>query len=197
VGGTASTRINVRILAATNVNLEEAVAKGTFREDLYYRLNVLRVHTPDLAERGEDAVLLANHFLEKKTRGKKVFTEAALSQILAYAWPGNVRQLENAVERAIAFNQGPAIASLELDLHPLEKEGVREGGAASGPSAGGEGLEALQGEIPPTLPEIEKAYIYWILARNQWHKATAAKILGLDISTLYRKIERYGLKAPT
>jgi DNA-binding NtrC family response regulator len=198
VGGTASTRINVRILAATNVNLEEAVAKGTFREDLYYRLNVLRVHTPALCERGEDAVLLANYFLEKKTRGKKVFSREALSQILAYAWPGNVRQLENAVERAVAFNQGATIASMELDLHPAEKEApreaLREGASAGAPNP--EGTAVLQGEAVPALSEIEKAYIFWVLTQNQWHKATAAKILGLDISTLYRKIERYGLKAP-
>jgi DNA-binding NtrC family response regulator len=209
VGGTASIKIDVRILAATNVNLEEAVAKGGFREDLYYRLNVLRVHTPPLGERGEDAVLLANHFLERKTRGKKVFTREALQQILAYSWPGNVRQLENAVERAVAFNQGGEIASLELDLHPAGDKSSPSGAPAapvadaSGAPQGGPGSPPgpentpLRGDPAPTLAEIEKAYIFWILSQNQWHKATAAKILGLDISTLYRKIERYGLKAPT
>jgi DNA-binding NtrC family response regulator len=207
VGGTASLKINVRILAATNVNLEEAVAKGIFREDLYYRLNVLRVQTPALSERAEDAVLLANHFLERKTGGKKSFSKEALSQILAYSWPGNVRQLENAVERAIAFTPGTTIEAMELDLHPTpEREPAaqsanREAGASDSqafPVPGpGEGGTVFQGESAPTLGEVEKAYIYWILTRNQWHKPTAAKILGLDISTLYRKIERYGLKAPT
>ena len=212
VGGTMSIKIDVRILAATNVNLEEAVAKGSFREDLYYRLNVLRIHTPSLGERGEDAVLLANHFLERKTRGKKVFTREALGQILAYSWPGNVRQLENAVERAVAFNQGGEIASLELDLHPAGDKAPPSGPPATpaadavppggGPQGGGGGSPGpenalLRGDPSPTLAEIEKAYIFWILTQNQWHKATAAKILGLDISTLYRKIERYGLNAPT
>lgn len=238
VGGTVTSRINVRILAATNVNLEEAIVKGVFREDLFYRLNVLRVHTPALGDRGEDAVLLANHFLEKKARGKKVFSQQALAQILAYSWPGNVRQLENAVERAIAFNQGATIESMELDLHPAQdrdfhnREGAT-GGSSSGVSpsgaspsgasssgawpsggtqsgtappgaspsdaslAGPENIAPFTGESTPTLAEVEKAYIFWILSQNEWHKATAAKILGLDISTLYRKIERYGLKAPS
>jgi DNA-binding NtrC family response regulator len=213
VGGTASERINVRILAATNVNLEEAVAKGRFREDLYYRLNVLRVHTPSLSEREEDAVVLANHFLDRKTRGRKRFSQQALAQILAYSWPGNVRQLENAVERAIAFNQGTVIEALELDM-PSAPERVAPGPAPEegyGPEAPGKGKEnageaavaaggvpgPLTGEAAPTLVDIEKAYIYWVLSQNAWHKATAARILGLDISTLYRKIERYGLKAPS
>jgi DNA-binding NtrC family response regulator len=196
VGGTATSKINVRILAATNVNLEEAVGKGRFREDLDYRLNVLRIHTPALSEREDDAVVLANHFLERKAHGKKIFSPEALGQIMAYSWPGNVRQLENAVERAIAFNQGGVIASLELDLGLSQdrESQVAENGA--GPGAALEGAGTLQGEVAPTLVDIEKAYIFWILSQNGWHKATAAKILGLEISTLYRKIERDGLKAP-
>ena len=213
VGGTASARIDVRILAATNVNLEDAVAKGRFREDLYYRLNVLRVHTPALPEREEDSVVLANHFLERKTHGRKRFSPQALAQILAYSWPGNVRQLENAVERAIAFNQGPVIEALELDLPSAperaaagrnQDEGEGQEAAGRGKDSAGESALAagsahgpLTGEVAPTLVDIEKAYIYWVLSQNAWHKATAARILGLDISTLYRKIERYGLKAPS
>jgi DNA-binding NtrC family response regulator len=176
----------VRILAATNVDLEQAVARGQFREDLYYRLNVLRVYTPSLAERGDDSVLLANHFLQRKAHGRKRFAQRALDQIRAYGWPGNVRQLENAVERAIAFSTAEEIASLELDLKaPAGAPVPAEPQAASAPFAGG----------APTLNDIERAYIFWVLTQHQWHKPTAARILGLDISTLYRKIEKYGLKA--
>ena len=164
VGGTVSVKIDVRILAATNVNLEEAVSKGTFREDLYYRLNVLRMHTPPLAERGEDAVLLANYFLEKKARGKKTFSQEALRQIQAYSWPGNVRQLENAVERAVAFSQGGEIASLEMDVHQAQGPGACRGcpGHPGTPGTSGSAA-ALPGEAAPALAEIEKAYIFWIL----------------------------------
>ncbi len=191
VGGTASLRIDVRILAATNVNLEDAIAQGHFREDLYYRLNVLRIQTPSLAERGEDPVLLANHFLQRKSQGRKSFSHAALAQIQAYAWSGNVRQLENAVERAIAFSTSGNIETMELDLQtPVPAEPA---GGTGAPIAGGS-ESAIGGCASPTLNEIEKAYIFWVLSQNQWHKPTAAKILGLDISTLYRKIERYGLK---
>lgn len=222
VGGTVSSRINVRILAATNVNLEDAVARGEFREDLYYRLNVLRIYTPRLAERGEDPILLANYFLNKKSHVQKRFSETALRQIQSYAWPGNVRQLENAVERAIAFSTGEIIEALELDVpgQTLDARGAGlsaagnakmvSAGASQGNPNGVMGLSGDPGEpetptnspsgeetrVSPTLNEIEKAYIYWILTQNQWHKPTAAKILGLDISTLYRKIEKYGLKAP-
>jgi DNA-binding NtrC family response regulator len=195
VGGTVSESISVRLLAATNVNLEEAVAQGRFREDLYYRLNVLRIHTPALSERGEDAALLANHFLQRKAHGRKSFSPAALARIQAYAWPGNVRQLENAVERAIAFSTGAIIDTLELDLKvpaaPEAAQGAPPGVLSSEPAGPG-----LEGGATPTLSDIEKAWIYWVLSQQNWHKPTAAKILGLDISTLYRKIEKYGLKAP-
>jgi DNA-binding NtrC family response regulator len=195
VGGTVSESISVRLLAATNVNLEEAVAQGRFREDLYYRLNVLRIHTPALSERGEDAALLANHFLQRKAHGRKSFSPAALERIQAYSWPGNVRQLENAVERAIAFSTGATIDTLELDLKvpaaPETAPGAAPGALSSEPAG-----PALEGGATPTLSDIEKAWIYWVLSQQNWHKPTAAKILGLDISTLYRKIEKYGLKAP-
>jgi DNA-binding NtrC family response regulator len=203
VGGTVPQVIDVRILAATNVDLEEAVSQGRFREDLYYRLNVLRVHTPSLAERGEDSVLLANHFLQRKAHGRKHFAPDALAQIRAYAWPGNVRQLENAVERAIAFSTGEEIATLELDtgMHPGSSGGgagwvPAEGAGEPGQTGPGQsGPVSAFGGTDPTLTDIERAYIFWVLTQHHWHKPTAAKILGLDISTLYRKIEKYGLKA--
>ncbi len=198
VGGTVSARIDVRLLAATNVNLEEAVAQGRFREDLYYRLNVLRIYTPALSERGEDAALLANHFLQRKAHGRKFFSPQALARIQSYGWPGNVRQLENAVERAIAFSTGETIETLELDVAapaPAEPAEPGMGGAPGSASRDAQGAVHESGATP-TLNDIEKAWIFWVLSQHNWHKPTAAKILGLDISTLYRKIEKYGLKAP-
>ncbi len=182
VWGTATRKIDVRILAATNVDLEQAVVQGKFREDLYYRLNVLRLHMPKLSEREDDAVLLANHFLEKKTKGRRRFSPAALAEISEYSWPGNVRQLENAVERAIAFAPGEIIEGLDVD--GSRKIPDKTAAEAAEPGAA----------FPPSLTEVEKAYIHWMLTQNQWQKPKVAKILGLDISTLYRKIEKYGLK---
>ena len=191
VGGTASESINVRILAATNVNLEDAVGQGRFREDLYYRLNVLRIYTPALHECGDDPALLATHFLGRKGHGRKRFSPGALAQIREYAWPGNVRQLENAVERAIAFSTGEVIEYLELDAATPVAPGETSSGASEN------GVMASANGLDPTLNDIERAYIFWVLSQHHWHKPTAAKILGLDISTLYRKIEKYGLKAQT
>jgi DNA-binding NtrC family response regulator len=184
VGGTTAQKIDVRILAATNVRLEEAVSKGLFREDLYYRLNVLRLQAPRLCERGEDSVLLANHFLERKSKGRKRFSPSALATIQVHTWPGNVRQLENAVERAIAFAAGDVIESVDLD------SAVPGGVPEAVPTAG----TVEPGLFPPNLEEVEKAYMHWVLTQNQWQKPKVAKILGVDISTLYRKIEKYGLK---
>ncbi len=186
VGGTVSQNIDVRILAATNVELERAVEEGQFREDLYYRLNVIRLHIPPLDDRPGDVVLLANYFLEKNTQGGKRFGGEALKQIQNFSWPGNVRQLENAVERAIAFSKGDLIEQLELEALGASSSFDRSDEAADGP--------VLLTGNSPTMIEIEKAYIHWILTQSRWHKPSAAKILGLDISTLYRKIEKYGFK---
>jgi DNA-binding NtrC family response regulator len=207
VGGTESRKIDVRLLAATNVDLESAVAQNRFREDLYYRLNVLRLHTPRLNERGDDSVLLANYFLQRKTGGRKSFSPEALASIAGSQWPGNVRQLENTVERAIAFASSDLIQSIEMEtraphsgassaaadhLDPAFSDSPLEAGAET-TSLFGQSIPAGTA-ISPTLLDLEKAYIHWILSQNQWQKPKAARILGLDISTLYRKIEKYGLK---
>ncbi len=203
VGGTDSRKIDARLLAATNVDLETAVAQGRFREDLYYRLNVLRLHTPRLADRGDDVVLLANHFLQAKTGGRKSFSSSALQSMTHFPWPGNVRQLENAVERAIAFAQGDIIDGLELETRSPTAIAASQAAISNSESAGGvlEEEESLFGQDlppgqvpPPTLLDLERAYIHWVLTQNQWQKPKVARVLGLDISTLYRKIEKYGLK---
>jgi DNA-binding NtrC family response regulator len=152
-----------------------------------------------LRARQGDIALLACHFVEKICRAEclpvKRIAREALGRLVRLPWPGNVRQLENAVERAIAFSTGGTIDTLELDLTvPAAPETAA--GAPAGVLSSETAGPALEGGATPTLSDIEKAWIYWVLSQQNWHKPTAAKILGLDISTLYRKIEKYGLKAP-
>lgn len=189
VGGEEPIRVDVRIIAATNKNLEHAVREGSFREDLYYRLNVISVRVPPLRERREDIPLLVEHFVEKfnMESGKRVegASEEVLQILTEHEWPGNVRELENVIERAVIINRGGVI--LPQDLPPyLSKR-----------SAYGEAQESLiyqahGGQL--TLQEVEKAHIQTILEETSWNIKRTARILGIDRSTLYAKIKRYGLK---
>ncbi len=185
VGSTTPVRVDVRLLAATNANLEEDVKAGRFRADLFYRLNVLPVTLPPLRQRREDIVLLANHFLQKlaakHNSTPKTLTPESEELMVQADWPGNVRELENTVTRAFLLSKGNIIQPGDFP-DKLQKTEETEVAAASGDAGN------------PTLESIEKAYIYWILNQTNWQKAKAAKLLGIDASTLYRKIERYGLK---
>jgi DNA-binding NtrC family response regulator len=182
VGGTRTIKIDVRVLAATNRDLKKAVEEGTFREDLYYRLNVVPITLPDLKDRQEDIPLLANHFVKKFAQESnptiREISKEAMAVLLAYAWPGNVRELENAIERAVTLGRGPAVLTTDLPpqlvggVSPLEKIMAREA----------------------TLEDLERDYIAMILRRTKGHQIRAASILGIDRRTLYRKIRRYGLK---
>jgi len=179
VGGTQTEKVDVRIIAATNTNLEERVKEGRFREDLYYRLNVVAIHIPPLRERKDDIPLLVNHFLEKysKVHGikKKKFTKEAIDLLMKYNWPGNIRELENVVERSLILSEGDLIRKEDLPDKIFEK-----------------GKETKITEVENlTLEELEKEYIFRVLERTGWNKAKAAKILGIDPSTLYRKLQRY------
>jgi DNA-binding NtrC family response regulator len=181
VGSTRPIIVDVRVLAATNASLEERVAAGTFREDLYYRLNVVPIHVPPLREHREDISLLAAHFLERYGGQGRSFRPEAMERLNAYEWPGNVRELENVVERTLIMEDEPAIG---LKSFP---EGL------TGPVR--ERLGALrQDGTPPDLEAIEKAYIAWVLQRTAGVKTAAAEILGIDPSTLHRKMDRYGLR---
>ncbi len=184
VGSTTPVRVDVRLLAATNANLEEDVKAGRFRADLFYRLNVLPVTLPPLRQRREDIVLLANHFLQKlaakHNSTPKTLAPAAEELMVQAEWPGNVRELENTVTRAFLLSKGSVIQPGDF---PDKLQKTEETEVAASGDAGN-----------PTLESIEKAYIYWILNQTNWQKAKAAKLLGIDASTLYRKIERYGLK---
>jgi DNA-binding NtrC family response regulator len=181
VGATSPEKVNVRIIAATNKELEKEVARGTFRQDLFYRLNVIPIRIPPLRERREDIPLLMDHYLSKRgiEKGRERITKRAMDALTAYHWPGNVRELENILERLVILH-----GSGKIDFDDLpEKIQLGE-------------PKTLVSEAPPATPTmeiIEKAYIKWVLEATEGNKARAAEILGIDTSTLYRKIDRYAL----
>jgi DNA-binding NtrC family response regulator len=182
VGSSAEIKVNVRIVAATNRNLDEDVGSGRFREDLYWRLNVIRLRVPPLRERTFDIPMLVEHFINKVTAasGKQPLDVSpdALAILTAYSWPGNVRELENAIERAVAFARGAKLTPEDLP------ERVRSSGEASAIIAGAR-MQRL------TLRELERDYILDTVREAGGNKSRAAELLGLDRKTLYRKLDEY------
>jgi DNA-binding NtrC family response regulator len=179
VGGTQPIEVDFRVITATNKDLQAAIAARMFREDLYYRLNVISFRMPPLRERKEDIPFLAEHFLTRFSQDMNkpidTFSREALDEMMLYDWPGNVRELENAVERAVVVGKGRAILP--------------------------ENLPIFQGEpcLPATdktLKEMEKFHIHHILNETRWNIAKSAKVLGIDRSTLYGKIKRYNIQKP-
>jgi DNA-binding NtrC family response regulator len=178
VGGTQPITADFRVIAATNANLEQAIKNRTFREDLYYRLNVITFAMPPLRERKEDIPLLAKHFLMKTTqeinRGVERISRDAMDELMLYEWPGNVRELSNAIERAVVVCKTRTITPFDL---PIVKE--------------------LENELKNkyfSLNDVEKHHISKILNENSWNISKSATILGIDRSTLYNKIKLYDLK---
>jgi transcriptional regulator with PAS, ATPase and Fis domain len=188
VGGTSSVKVDVRIIAATNRDLTALVKDGKFRDDLYYRLNVVRILLPSLAERREDIPTLADHFLRKYAGGAgnrvKGFLPETMVLLTRYRWPGNVRELENAVERAVSLSHGPLLVPDDLPeaIKNAETDGV-------GPA---QSLEPDGGALL-TLEEVEKRHLVKVLKEAKGNKVRAAKILGIDRRTLYRMAERFGI----
>jgi DNA-binding NtrC family response regulator len=178
VGSTEPVPIDVRIIAATNRDLEQEIRRGGFRSDLYYRLNVITLHLPPLRDRSEDILLLAEYFL-RRHGGERGLSEAAAAALQRYDWPGNVRELENALERAVVVGRGGEIEAAALPARIVEPPTAPIVSAA--PPAN------------PTLEVIERAYILWVLQAEGGNKARAAEVLGIDPSTLYRKLNRYGV----
>ncbi|MGL4551256.1 MAG: sigma 54-interacting transcriptional regulator [Gemmataceae bacterium] len=184
VGGSTPIRVDVRVVSATNKPLEEAVREGSFRRDLFYRLQVVEIRIPPLRERKDDVRLLADHFLGRFVRetGRKIrgFTDSAYVKMSSYDWPGNVRELRNVVERAVALGGGPVIDTGDIWLSSLE--------LAPPPVP-------VSAEFDPvSLEEVERRHIGRTLEHTEWNKSQAAKILGIERSTLDRKIASYGLK---
>jgi two-component system response regulator HydG len=185
VGGTDPIPIDTRLIAATNRDLEEEMRRGTFRGDLFYRMNVFALHLPPLRPRRDDIMLLAESFLQRAAaqRGepcKRLAAEAA-DAMLAYAWPGNVRELENALERAVILSDGEEIEPAALPERITDRKAE--------PLVSDRTVAAS-----PALDVIERAYIMWVLQSEGGNKSRTAEILGIDPSTLYRKLSRYGVE---
>ncbi len=178
LGANRETSVDVRFLSATNSDLEKAVAEGTFRQDLFYRLNVITLWLPPLRERREDIPLLANHFLQKYADKLGVvvdrISKAALSQLVAYSWPGNIRELENVIEQAVVLSSGQSVAVEDIQAK------LRQ------PDLG----EEEDGRI---LERTEKECILQILRKCAYNKGKAARELGISETTLWRKLKKYGV----
>jgi len=179
LGGTQPIEADFRVIAATNSDLEEAIKEGTFREDLFYRLNVISLRMPPLRERKEDIPLLAEHFLHRycQETNKSIdrISREATDEMMLYEWPGNVRELENAIERAVVVGKGRSIMPEDLPIFlPRHRS------------------------LPhyDSLKAIEKEHLLRILDKNEWNISKSAKILEIDRSTLYSKIKRYGISKP-
>jgi DNA-binding NtrC family response regulator len=171
--------VDVRVIAASHVNLQQAAADGKFRDDLYYRLNVIEIRIPPLRERREDIPLLARHFLERLAHemGRDVhdISEGAMKVLMDYNWPGNVRELENTVERAMVTCKSPVLTEDAFAF-------LAANGIAAKPWTAPAGM---------TLQQMEKVLIMGTLERTNGNIKESASILGIDRSTLYEKIKRY------
>jgi two-component system, NtrC family, response regulator AtoC len=206
VGGTETIKVDVRVVSATNRNLETMIAEGKFREDLYYRLNVFPIHLPPLRERTEDVARLVEHFVAKfgRTAGKAVrsFTPEAIAHLTGYSWPGNVRELENAVERAIIVARGPEVVPADLDFGRRPVTGPFPSGAmatAAAPppassAAGGGGNGPPARPLAARLLDEEKREIMAAVDRCSGNIAGAARALGINRSTLYYRLRKHGLE---
>jgi len=177
VGGNLTLKVDFRAIAASNQDLNMRVREGTFRPDLYYRLDVFGITIPPLRERKEDIPLLADHFLRKYSRAmNKAFTNLsrpALEVLMNYDWPGNVRELENALERAMVIGREPEVQAADFPLQvtlPPQPEGNL------------------------ALEDVERAHILHVLEVSEWNQTRAAKVLGIDRVTLYNKIKKYGFR---
>lgn len=187
VGGNQAIKVEVRVIAATNRDLEKEVAAGKFRRDLYFRLHVVEIVVPPLRKRAEDVIELATYFLERfnSETGKKLrgFTPAAIEQLRIYRWPGNVRELKNVIERAVVLSKHDRLDVEDLTLSSLAPS-----------SESGEIPPPLNKFEPTSLDDLERRHIWATLEAEGWNKSRTAAILGIERSTLDRKIRRYDLK---
>jgi DNA-binding NtrC family response regulator len=181
VGASEAIKFDARIIAATNRDLEQDVSDGRFREDLFYRLNVIEINLPSLRERREDIPLIVKYFAARSARNananEKQVSHSAMSALVNHSWPGNVRELENTIERAFILSGG----EIDIDSLPVKIQ------------AGAKGMDPIRDieSFRPTLEETERRYVLEVLAGVDEDKVKAANILGIDLSTLYRKLKKY------
>ncbi len=184
VGGETPVSVDVRFIAATHRDLKEDVEQGDFRQDLFYRLNVISIKLPSLTERHGDIPLLVHHFLSQKSKAMNKdiqnVSQESMELLCQYSWPGNIRELENVIERAVALANGPEITAGHLPeyINNLSVEIYRRSDS-----------------VLPTLEDQEKNYIQWVLGKCEGNKTKAAKIMGIDRVSLWRKIKRYGMES--
>jgi DNA-binding NtrC family response regulator len=187
VGGTKTFKVDSRVILATNEELSRAVEEGRFRQDLFYRINVINIELPPLRDRMADIPLLANHFLQSvcEDAGKQVegFSEDALSALRTYHWPGNVRELQNVVERAVLLGKGRSITSVDLPSH------LSAGAPVTVQPMSGQSLKA-------SLDAPERQIILDALQSNNWNRNATAEALGINRTTLYKKMKKLGLQDP-
>jgi transcriptional regulator with PAS, ATPase and Fis domain len=184
VGSNERETVDVRVIAATNRDLEAAYRSGTFRKDLYFRLNVVTVHLPPLRDRRSDIPVLVHHFLDRYAKASQIqVTPAAMKSLLQYDWPGNVRELENCIARAVTLGDGRTIDV--ADLPPAIRAEQGETGAVSGPETSSLSTTALA--------EMERMTILRVFEQAHGDKALAGKMLGISRATLYRKLKRYNI----
>ncbi len=185
VGSTDAVPVDTRVVAATNRDLDEEIRSGNFRSDLYYRLNVISIHLPPLRQRRDDIPVLAEHFLNRiathRSETPKHLDATTADALLDYSWPGNVRELENALERAVILTPEERIPVSSLPERVTQRRA--------------EPLVSTRTPPNPTLEAVERAYIMWVLQSESGNKSRAAEVLGIDPSTLYRKLSRYGVEA--
>jgi len=186
VGSNTSIHVNVRLIAATNKDLSQSVKEGIFREDLYYRINVIRIHLPALRERKDDIPLLVQHFLKKYSQNKggnvRLISRETLSLLMQYDWPGSVRELQNAIQHAVAFTRDDTVLPSALPPHVL---------------AGNDVSNSRVESDHMSLYEVEKAYILQVLEEHFWDRAKAATALGIGRATIYRKLKEYDFVRPS
>lgn len=183
VGGTKDQKIDVRVIAATNLNIDKAIADGSFREDLYYRLSVIPVHLPPLRERRKDIPLLIRYFCAKHGGDKVKFHKDALATLVMYSWPGNVRELENTVERLLIMRNSDEISPGELPEKYLENSAV------------GSAVIKLPDEGYP-LEQLEREVVIQALERNNWNQSNAARFLSIPRHILIYRMEKFGIVPP-
>jgi two-component system response regulator PilR (NtrC family) len=184
VGGVSDTKVDVRVISATNRDLSEGIAAGGFREDLFYRLNVVPVHLPPLRERTEDIPLFLEHFLQKLSPDKKEFSPECLRLLMKYPWKGNVRELENMVERIVLLADRNMIMPDDLP----EEVFTAVQPATALPDVGNDGVD-----LEKIVEEIEKDYLGKALTKANGNKTDAAKLLNLSFRSFRHRLHKYGM----